>query len=106
MKKSVEAESVFVEMRNYKHYFLDILDITIYLSDRTEVQIDDPDNLQFPTFLLDLEHMHEDSPEYESLQKLEADFKKAVIKIIQKEGYGNVLPSQIDYEVVELIDDE
>lgn len=106
MEQKKKIEWVSVDLRNYKHYFLDILDINIGFVDRTETQLEDPHDYQFTTFLTDLQTMDEDNPEYDGHKSIEKDLQEKVAEIIKKAGYGNFEPSKIGYEVAEMIGEE
>jgi len=83
-------EYINVELRNYKLWFLDILDIELGYDDGTTVYADDPKNINFSIFLSELK-------EYEN------SFKKKISSYLEEQGYGPIDPKIIDYEIVEFI---
>lgn len=92
-----------VNLRNYKHWFLDILDIDIYCEDGTEYQIQLPEDLQFGTALDDLKYEKKGSETYDILKKIETGFKNEISSNLEKAGYGKVDINDIEYEIVEFI---
>lgn len=98
--------SVSVNLRNYKEWFLDILDIDIYYGDGTESQIQPHEEVQFSTALEDIEFTKKGDEMYESLMKYETEFKNTISSILEREGYGEVDIDAIDYEIVEYIPPE
>lgn len=102
--KSSPIKFVSVNLRNYKLWFLDILDIDVYYEDGTEEQIEDPDNLQFSTELSERAPDINKEPEmYVDFKKCETEFKKEVSLILERTGYGKVDVNDIDYDIVEYI---
>ena len=96
--------SAFVNLRNYKLWYLDILDIDLYYEDSTEIRIEPSDNPNFSTALEDLESTQKESEMYPSLKKIEDDFKEYISLLLEKEGYGKIEASNIEYEIVEFIE--
>jgi len=102
--KSNSIEAVSVNLRNYKQWFLDILDIDVYYEDGLEEQIDDPDNLQFSLELSEGEPDINTEPEmYANFKKCETDFKKEVLSLLERIGIGKVDIIDIEYDIVEYI---
>lgn len=93
----------FVNLRNYKLWFLDILDIDLYYEDGTEIQIEPSENPNFNTVLEDIEHTDKSSEMYDTLKKYETEFKNEISALLEKEGYGKIEASNIDYDIVEFI---
>lgn len=96
-------ESVFVNLRNFKLWFLDILDIDVYYEDGTEVRIEDPEDLQFSTVLEEAPDINEEPEMYVEFKKYETEFKKEVLSILERTGYGKVDVNAIEYDIVEYI---
>ena len=96
--------SAFVNLRNYKQLFLDILDIDLYYEDDTEFRIEPSENPNFSIFLPDLEHTREDSEMYDLLKKTEDGFKKHISSLLENEGYGKVEVNNIEYDIVEFFE--
>lgn len=92
-----------VNLRNYKHWFLDILDIDIYCEDDTEYQIQLPEDLQFGTGLEDIKYTEKGSETYDILKEFETGFKNEISSNLEKAGYGKVDINNIEYEIVEFI---
>lgn len=93
-----------VNLRNYKRWFLDIMDIYLYYEDGTEIQIEPSTNPNFDTSLEELVVTSEDSEIYCDLKEIENDFKKNISSLLKDEGYGDLDINNIDYEFVEFID--
>lgn len=98
--------SVFVNLRNFKRWFLDILDIDIYHEDGTEYQIQPHKDFQFSTALEDIEFTKKGEEMYDTLKEHETEFKKTISSILKSEGYGEVEINAIDYDIVEYIQPE
>ena len=92
-----------VNLRNYKQWFLDILDIDIYCEDGTEYQIQLPEDLQFAPALEDIESTEKGTEMYDILKKCETGFKYEISSNLEKAGYGKVDINDIEYEIVEFI---
>lgn len=96
--------SVSVNLRNYKLWFLDVLDVDIYYEDGTEVNTELSENPNFTTVIADGTNADKGSEEYEIYENTVMNFKKEMAQLIEKDGFGKVDPNVIDYEVVEYIE--
>ena len=96
-------ESVSVNLRNFKLWFLDILDIDVYYEDGTEVQTEDPKDLQFSTILERAPDINKEPEMYVEFKEYETEFKKEVSSILERTGYGKVDVNAIEYDIVEYI---
>ena len=83
-------EYINVALRNYKLWFLDILDIELGYDDGTIDYAYDPKDIQLSTFF------NETKEDVDS-------FKKDVSTCLEKQGYGQINPKIINYEIVEFI---
>ena len=83
-------ESINVELRNYKFWFLDILGIELNYDDGNTFYDYDQKNFNFGTDLSEI-------------QEYENSFKKEISSYLEEEGYGPIDPEIIDYEIVEFI---
>ncbi|WP_321430511.1 hypothetical protein [uncultured Methanolobus sp.] len=97
-------EHVHVNLRNFKLWFLDILDIDLYFKDGTEIQYEPSENYNFSTALEEHVSPEEDPHMYEALKKEVHDFKSMIASLLEEEGYGKIDLNSIDYEVVEFIE--
>lgn len=77
--------SAYVHLRNYKLWYLDILDIDLYYEDGTEIQIQLSENPNFSTVLEELEYTRKDSETYPLLKKAKDNFKKYISLLLEKE---------------------
>ncbi|CAG0999645.1 MAG: hypothetical protein MPEBLZ_03034 [Candidatus Methanoperedens nitroreducens] len=98
--------SAFVNLRNFKGWFLDILDIDIYYEDGKELQIQPHEEVQFSTALEDTEFTKKGDEMYDTLKEYETTFKNTISSILNREGYGEVDINAIDYDIVEYIPPE
>ncbi|CAG0980034.1 hypothetical protein METP3_02026 [Methanosarcinales archaeon] len=98
--------SAYVNLRNFKGWFLDILDIDIYYEDGKEDQIQPHEDIQFNTSLEDIEFTKKGEEMYDTLKKYETAFKNQISSILKNDGYGEVDIDAIDYDIVEYISPE
>lgn len=98
--------SVFVNLRNFKLWFLDILDIDIYCEDGTENRIEPPEDIRFSPSLEEIESTNKDSEMYDILKECETGFKNEISSILERAGYGKIDINAIEYDIVEYIPPE
>lgn len=96
-------EHILVNLRNFKLWFLDILDIEIYYEDGTEFKIEAPENLNFNPVLEELITTDKNSEDYTDLKQCETDFKEEIASMLEQAGLGKIDINSIDYEIVEYI---
>ena len=89
-----ETNIIFVDvvLRDYKSWFLDILEINIYFADGTDITLEDVD-LEINVIEF-----------YENInQKMK--IKKGIIELLDNIGYSNIDPNVIDFNVEEYVSD-
>lgn len=91
---------VYVALRNFKLWFIDILDIELYFDDGTEFTIDDPPNENFGISLWD-GFMDKKDEMYKSIIN---DFKYRISQSLEDMGFGRIEFNIIDYDIVEYED--
>lgn len=104
MNNKNPIESVYVYLRNFKLWFLDVLDVDIYYEDGKEVNTELSENPNFTTVIADGTDADKGSKEYEMYENTVMGFKKEIARLIEKDGFGEVDPNVIDYEIAEYIE--